>query len=117
MPGRSTIEAIYLLRGLMGLYRDRTIDLHMVFIDLKKAYNRIPREVLWRCLKNKGVSPVYMRLHKDMYEVGGTSVRTLGGVTNDFYIGMGLHHGFTSSPFLFTLVTPPAPRAESVTTF
>ena len=46
MPCRSTIEAIYLLRRLMGLYRDRKVDLHLVFIDLKKAHDRVPREVL-----------------------------------------------------------------------
>ena len=36
MPGRSTTEAIHLLRGLMGL-----VDLHMVFIDLEKAYDPV----------------------------------------------------------------------------
>jgi len=35
MPSRSTIEAIYLLRRLMGLYRDGKVNLHMVFIDWK----------------------------------------------------------------------------------
>jgi len=53
IPGRSTTEAIYLLRRLMGLYRDRKVDLHMVFIDLEKTYDRILREVLWRCLEKK----------------------------------------------------------------
>jgi len=46
MPGKPITEAIYLLIRLMGLYRDRKVDLHMVFIDLKKAYDRVSHEVL-----------------------------------------------------------------------
>ena len=53
MPDRLTIEAIYLLKRLMGLYRDRKVDLHLVFIDLEKAYDRVLREVVWRCLAKK----------------------------------------------------------------
>jgi len=47
-------------------------------------------------LKKKGVSPLYIRVIKDMYKGGRTSVRTPGGVTNDFFVGTGLHQGSAS---------------------
>ena len=39
MSGRSTIEAIHLLRQLIERFRERR-NLHMIFIDLVKAYDK-----------------------------------------------------------------------------
>ena len=55
MLERSTIEVILTLRCLMEKYRETCKDLHVVFIDLEKAYDRILREVLLWVLEKAGV--------------------------------------------------------------
>jgi hypothetical protein len=54
----------------------------MVFIDLEKAYDKIPRNVLWWALEKHKVPAKYITLIKDMYDNVVTSVRTSDGDTN-----------------------------------
>ena len=68
MPRRLTTETIHLLRRLMEKYRERKKDLHLVFIDLEKAYDSIPRSIVWDSLKNRGISRRYIKVIQDMYD-------------------------------------------------
>ena len=104
MPGRSTMEAIFLLRSMMEIYREKKRDLHMVFIDLEKAYDRVPRKVLWWVLEKKGIHVKYINIIKDMYEGVRTSVRTASGEMEEFPFTVSVHQGSALSPYLFTLV-------------
>ena len=79
MLGRLTIEAIHLIGTLMEYYRDRKKNLHMLFKDLEKAYDKVLREVLWHYLQTKEVPYVLMLVIKDTYSGVTICARMLGG--------------------------------------
>ncbi|KAK3513525.1 hypothetical protein QTP70_016466 [Hemibagrus guttatus] len=43
--------------------------------NLEKAYDRVPREELWYCMRKSGVAEKYVRVVQDMYERSRTVVR------------------------------------------
>ncbi|KAK3532252.1 hypothetical protein QTP86_011841 [Hemibagrus guttatus] len=104
MPRKSTTDAIFALRILMEKYRDGQRELHCVFVDMEKAYDRVPREELWYCMRKSGVAEKYVRVMQDMYERSRTVVRCAVGQTEEFKVEVGLHHGSALSPFLFAIV-------------
>lgn len=72
------------MRQLIKNYPKKKKDLHMVFIDLEKVYEKVPREVLWWALTMKGFSQKYIYIIKDMYEGASTRMRTSIGKTGEF---------------------------------
>ncbi|KAK3562534.1 hypothetical protein QTP86_001253 [Hemibagrus guttatus] len=104
MPRKSTTDAIFALRILMEKYRDGQRELHCVFVDLEKAYDRVPSEELWYCMRKSGVAEKYVRVVQDMYERSRTVVRCAVGQTEEFKVEVGLDQGSALSPFLFAMV-------------
>ncbi|KAK3541274.1 hypothetical protein QTP86_019411 [Hemibagrus guttatus] len=104
MPRKSTTNAIFALRILMEKYRDGQRELHCVLVDLEKAYDRVPREELWYCMRKSGVAEKYVRVVQDMYERSRTVVRCAVGQTEEFNVEVGLHQGSALSPFLFAML-------------
>ena len=49
-----TSDAVFALRKLMEKYREGQRELHCVFMDLEKAYNRVLREELYEKIRNSG---------------------------------------------------------------
>ncbi|XP_042884615.1 uncharacterized protein LOC122261151 [Penaeus japonicus] len=97
-------DAIFAWRQIIEKYRIGQKDLHSVFNDMEKAYDRIPRQEVWNCLRLKEVEGKHIRLIKDMYERSKTRVRCAAGETEDFEVTVGLHQGSALSPSLFAII-------------
>ena len=55
MPGKGMPDAIFAARLMIEKHRERQKELQLVIIDLEKAYDRVPRQGAWRCMREKGV--------------------------------------------------------------
>jgi Reverse transcriptase (RNA-dependent DNA polymerase) len=86
MPGRSTMEEIFLIRQLMEIHREQKKDLHMIFIDLERAYDKVPINIMWWALEKKRIPTKYVTLIKDMYTNIVTCVRACDRESDAFPI-------------------------------
>ena len=104
MPGRNTTDAIFILKQTIEKYREGQKNIRVIFIDLVKGYDRIPREEIWRCSRERNVPEKYIRLIQDMYQGCKTVVRSAAGESNSFGVEVGLHQGSALSQYLLLLL-------------
>ena len=102
--GLSTTDALQTVKILSEKYREDNKDLHAVFIDLEKAFDRVPRDLIWSAMRAHDIPEAYIQIIMDMYESTTTQVKCAAGTSKTFNIKVGVHQGSALSPFLFNLV-------------
>lgn len=102
--GRSTIDPIFVLRQAMEKSWEFGKRMSMVFLDIEKAYDSVPRNVVWESLERKGVNRGLIERVKSMYNVCESCVKTQEGMSGWFHISQGLRQGSVLSPLLFIIV-------------
>ena len=59
MPGRGAVDAVFVLRRLNEKFIAKNKMLFFKFVDLERAFERVPREVICFALRWKG-DPEYL---------------------------------------------------------
>ena len=104
MPGRSTTDAIFILRQLQEKFLTKRKNLYFAFVDLEKAFDRVPRAVLWWALRKLGVDEWIVRTVQSMYSNAQSRIRVGNDYSEPINVSVGVHQGSVLSPLLFIIV-------------
>ena len=86
----------------------------MAFVDLEKAFDRVPRKVIWWALRKLGVDEWIVRLVQGMYSNARSRVRVGEGYSEEFEVKVGVHQGSVLSPLLSSLCWKPCHVSSAV---
>ena len=101
--GLGTAEAVFMLRHLVEKAQSGKKALCAAFIDFKKAYDSVPRELLWKCLERMGVHGEMFEILQQMYRNVKLQVKVDDMYGPEFESVIGVKQGDPLSPLLFGL--------------
>ena len=104
VPGRGTTDAIFVVRQLQEMHLAANKRLYMAFVDLEKAFDCEPWNVIWWALRKLGVEEWIVRLVLGMYATARSRVSVGEGYNEEFEVKVGVHQGSVLSPLLFIIV-------------
>ena len=103
-----TTDNIFILRSLIDKQRQtrqkgKMGKLYCCFVDFRKAFDTVPRAVLWQVLEELGVRGRILDIIKSLYAHDSAAVRSPQGLSDIFRCLMGVKQGCPLSPTLFGL--------------
>ena len=104
MPGKGTTDAIFVVHQVQEKFLAKKKHLYFAFVDLEKAFDRVPREVVRWALRMSGVDEWLVEAVMALFVDSSTVVRTSSGDTESFKVKVGVHQGSVLSPLLFAIV-------------
>ena len=101
--GKSTTEQIFNLCSLCEKYVQHQQDLYHVFVDFKKAFDRVWHASLWATMKKYNISTNIIQVIKNLYNKATSAVLFNGSIGDWFRTTVGVRQGCLFSPTLFNI--------------
>uniref|UniRef100_A0A671V1W2 Reverse transcriptase domain-containing protein n=1 Tax=Sparus aurata TaxID=8175 RepID=A0A671V1W2_SPAAU len=102
-PGHGTLDQLYTLHRVLEGSWEFAQPVHMCLVDLEKAFDRVPRGILWEVLREYGVGGPLLRAVRSLYDRSRSLVRIAGSKSDLFPVHVGLWQGCPLSPVLFSI--------------
>ena len=104
MLGKGTTDGIFVVQQMQEKFLAKKRPLYWAFVDLEKAFDRIPREVVRWALRKLEVEEWLVKAVMIMYKKARTMVKMKHGNSEEFEVKVGIHQGLVLSPLLFVVV-------------
>ncbi len=99
-----TTDQLFILRTLIEQSKPKKKPLYYCFVDFKKAFDIVPREMLWHVLASLGVKGRFLQCLQAMYAKDTVRINHPSeGVTSSFRCQQGVKQGCPLNPLLFGL--------------
>lgn len=102
-PLRGCQDQIFCLRQTIEKLYEKNKDLYLCFIDLEKAFDRVPRQRLFEVLSEYGINGGLLEAVKSIYVDSRAAVRIDGELSESFEVKEGVRQGCCLSPILFII--------------
>ena len=104
ITGKGTTDALFILRRMQEEFCGKEKKLYMCFVDVEKAFHRVPRKVMKWALRKKSFLEVLVKAVMSLYESSRTKVRVGSVFSEEFGVRVGVHQGSVLSPMIFAIV-------------
>ena len=96
---------IFTVRQLVEKSWEHMTKSFVTFIDLKKAYDSVPRNMMWLALEKLGVPEDTINLIHSFHQGMKARISLDGALLEKFRVENGLRQGCCMAPVLFNLYT------------
>lgn len=101
--GRSTVDHLFTITQIIEKKTARSQEIHLLYVDLKKAYDSVPQLKLWEALEKTNINITLIKAVQELYKDNTSKIKKGQTLSKGFNINKGLKQGCCLSPTLFKI--------------